>query len=97
MFDISKNWFGDVDVKNSTLILIKNPTYPLKANNPVKVRIFVKYDPKEPPPLLTGYLINARVICPEGGLTLSPLATSKLFTSAQSASHSNGNSPRYDN
>lgn len=61
-----------------------NREYKLKANNPLKLRFFIKYNPREPPPELVEFRLNAKTICPEGGVTAPPPTISgQLLTSSE--------------
>ncbi|KAF2885246.1 hypothetical protein ILUMI_20912 [Ignelater luminosus] len=58
--------FGEVVTVDHLEYLLKNRDFLLKAGEPVKARIFVKYDGDKAPKLI-GFRLNARTVCPEHG------------------------------
>ncbi|CAH1118358.1 unnamed protein product [Phaedon cochleariae] len=78
------NWFGEVKTDDNKEYLIKNRQKQLKANVPDFVRFYIKHDMNEPPPRLTGFRLNAKMVCPEGGLPTEPTTPpQQWFTSAE--------------
>lgn len=80
-----KNWFGEVKTEDNKEYLLRNKGYKLKANTPLSVRFYIKYDTREPPPQLAVLRLNARTICPEGAPTTeAPVIGGQLLTSGPS-------------
>ncbi|XP_049824503.1 clotting factor C isoform X2 [Aethina tumida] len=79
------NWFGEVERREQSEYLIKNPRQKLFPNQPMTVRFFVRFKPGETPPQLTGFRLNAKTVCPEGSsTTVPPLTQNQLFTNSDS-------------
>lgn len=58
--------FGEVVTTDQKEYLIKNRDYVLKAGVPLKLKIVVRYDGNKVPSL-TGFRLNARIVCPITG------------------------------
>lgn len=82
LFDSLQNWFGEVVTDDNIDYLIKNRNYKLKANTPLQIRFYIKYDTSQPAPQLVTYRLNARTLCPEGGTTtVATTMAGQLFSS----------------
>ncbi|KAJ8971171.1 hypothetical protein NQ317_013366 [Molorchus minor] len=78
------NWFGEVVTQDNKDYLVKNRNHKLLPNTPLKVRFYVKYDPSQTPPQLMSFRLNARTVCPEGGITTeAPTTLGQLLTSSE--------------
>ncbi|KAJ3653082.1 hypothetical protein Zmor_018999 [Zophobas morio] len=77
------NWFGEVVTSDNKEYLVKNRNHKLLANAPYNLRFYIKYNPNEAPPQLVMFRLNAKTVCPEGGVTTEPpVTTGQLITSS---------------
>ncbi|KAJ8956093.1 hypothetical protein NQ318_016546 [Aromia moschata] len=84
------NWFGEVVTQDNKDYLVKNRNHKLMANSPMKLRFYVKYNPRETPPKLVEFRLNAKTVCPEGGITTqAPTTLGQLLTSSELSTTSN--------
>ncbi|KAJ8963550.1 hypothetical protein NQ314_005555 [Rhamnusium bicolor] len=78
------NWFGEVVTQDNKEYLVKNRNHKLLANVPYSLRFYLKYNPNESPPQLVAFRLNAKTVCPEGGITTeAPTTTGQLLTSSE--------------
>ncbi|XP_071056951.1 chymotrypsin-like elastase family member 2A isoform X2 [Onthophagus taurus] len=88
------NWFGEVVTDDNKEYLIKNRNHKLPVNTPYPLKFYIKYNPNGPIPRLVSFRLNAKTVCPEGGVTTTPPTTSgQLITSSSLSSTASPNRP----
>lgn len=68
-----QNWFGESTTNNNLDFVIKNRNQVLHpTSEPLSIRFFVRYDPKEGVPSVLRIKLNGRIICGKAETTESP-------------------------